>query len=209
MRHKVAGFKLKRDPSARKALLRGLVTSVIEQERVITTVPKAKAVKPLVDKMITLAKRDTLHARRQAAAFLETPASVQKLFEKLGTRFGQRAGGYTRIVRLGWRQGRRRRAGHARTGRLRAGQARRRSRQAPRGAHEGDQGRPSRRRGRGAASLGLTHKKQERRRIHARRRLHFLAVLRRDYLRRRKVEQDRSSSNVRARRGTPSAKWHF
>ena len=66
MRHKIAGFKLKRDPSARKALLRGLVTSVIEQERVITTVPKAKAVKPLVDRMITLAKRDTLHARRQA-----------------------------------------------------------------------------------------------------------------------------------------------
>jgi len=105
MRHKRAGFKLKRDPAARKALLRGLVTSVIEQERIITTIPKAKAAKPLVEKMITLAKRDTLHTRRQAAAFLETPASVQKLFEKLGTRFGQRAGGYTRIVRLGWRRG--------------------------------------------------------------------------------------------------------
>ena len=105
MRHKRAGFKLRRDTAARKALLRGLVTSVIEQERVITTVPKAKAVKPLVDKMITLAKRDTLHARRQAAAFLETPASVKKLFDKLGTRFGPRAGGYTRIVRLGWRKG--------------------------------------------------------------------------------------------------------
>jgi large subunit ribosomal protein L17 len=105
MRHKVAGFKLRRDTSARKALLRGLVTSVIERERVITTVTKAKAAKPLVDKMITLAKRDTLHTRRQAASFLETPASVQKLFEKLGSRFGQRAGGYTRIVRLGWRKG--------------------------------------------------------------------------------------------------------
>ena len=105
MRHKVAGFKLRRDPASRKALLRGLVTSVIEQERVITTVTKAKAAKPLVEKMITLAKRDTLHTRRQAAAFLETPASVQKLFEKLGTRFGQRVGGYTRIVRLGWRKG--------------------------------------------------------------------------------------------------------
>jgi large subunit ribosomal protein L17 len=105
MRHRRAGYKLRRDPAARKALLRGLVTSVIEQERVITTVPKAKAVKPLVEKMITLAKRDTLHARRQAAAFLETPASVQKLFEKLGARFGQRTGGYTRIVRLGWRRG--------------------------------------------------------------------------------------------------------
>jgi large subunit ribosomal protein L17 len=105
MRHKRAGFKLKRDVGARKALLRGLVTSVIEQERVVTTVPKAKAVRPLVDKMITLAKRDTLHARRQAAAFLETTGSVKKLFEKLGVRFGQRNGGYTRIVRLGWRQG--------------------------------------------------------------------------------------------------------
>jgi large subunit ribosomal protein L17 len=105
MRHRKAGFKLGRDPGARKALLRGLVTSVIEQERVVTTITKAKAIRPLVDKMITLAKRDTLHARRQAAAFLETPASVQKLFEKLGTRFGQRPGGYTRIIRLGWRKG--------------------------------------------------------------------------------------------------------
>ena len=105
MRHRKAGYKLRRDPGARKALLRGLVTSVIEQERIITTVTKAKAAKPLVEKMITLAKRDTLHARRQAARFLETPASVQKLFEKLGARFGQRVGGYTRIVRLGWRQG--------------------------------------------------------------------------------------------------------
>ena len=105
MRHKRAGFKLKRNVSARNSLLKGLVTSVIEHERVVTTVPKAKAIKPLVDKMITLAKRDTLHTRRQAAAFLETPAAVQKLFDKLGTRFGQRAGGYTRVVRLGWRKG--------------------------------------------------------------------------------------------------------
>ena len=81
------------------------MTSVIEHERIITTVPKAKAARPLVDKMITLAKRDTLHARRQAAAFLETPASVKKLFDKLGTRFGQRNGGYTRMVRLGFRKG--------------------------------------------------------------------------------------------------------
>jgi large subunit ribosomal protein L17 len=105
MRHNRAGYKLKRDAGARKALLKGLVTSVIEHERVVTTVPKAKAVKPLVEKMITLAKRDTLHSRRQAAAFLETPAAVKKLFDKLGTRFGQRNGGYTRVVRLGWRKG--------------------------------------------------------------------------------------------------------
>jgi large subunit ribosomal protein L17 len=105
MRHKKAGFKLKRDAGSRNSLLKGLVTSVIEHERVVTTVPKAKAIKPLVDKMITLAKRDTLHSRRQAAAFLETPAAVKKLFDKLGTRFGQRNGGYTRVVRLGFRRG--------------------------------------------------------------------------------------------------------
>ena len=81
------------------------MTSVIENDFVITTVPKAKAARPLVDKMITLAKEDTLHSRRQAAAFLRTPASVKKLFDKLGTKFGQRNGGYTRIVRLGWRKG--------------------------------------------------------------------------------------------------------
>ena len=105
MRHRVGGYKLKRDAGSRKALLRGLVTSIIEHERVVTTVPKAKAVKPLVERMITLAKRDTLHTRRQAAAFLETPGSVRKLFDTLGTRFGQRTGGYTRIVRLGNRKG--------------------------------------------------------------------------------------------------------
>ena len=105
MRHKRGGYKLKRDKGARKSLFRGLVTSVIDQERVITTVPKAKAVQPLVDRMITLAKRDTLHTRRQAAAFLETPAAVKKLFDTLGTRFGQRPGGYTRIVKLGFRKG--------------------------------------------------------------------------------------------------------
>ena len=105
MRHKRAGYKLKRDAGSRKALFKGLVTSVIEHERVVTTVPKAKAIKPLVEKMITLAKRDTLHTRRQAAAFLETPAAVKKLFDKLGTRFGQRNGGYTRVVRLGFRKG--------------------------------------------------------------------------------------------------------
>ncbi|MEO8657660.1 MAG: 50S ribosomal protein L17 [Bryobacteraceae bacterium] len=105
MRHGYAGYKLKRDVGARRALLRNLVTSVIEEERVITTVPKAKAIKPLVDRMITLGKTDTLHARRQAAAFLQTPSAVKKLFDKLATRFGQRNGGYTRIVRVGCRKG--------------------------------------------------------------------------------------------------------
>jgi large subunit ribosomal protein L17 len=105
MRHNRAGFKLKRDISARRALLRGLVTSAILEERIVTTVPKAKAAKPLVEKMITLAKRDTLHSRRQAAAFLLTPAAVQKLFDKIGPRFTQRNGGYTRVVRVGVRKG--------------------------------------------------------------------------------------------------------
>jgi large subunit ribosomal protein L17 len=105
MRHLKSGYKLKRNVSARRALLRGLVTNVIDVERIVTTPQKAKAAQPLVEKMITLAKKDTLHTRRQAAAFLNTPASVQKLFDKLGTRFGQRNGGYTRIVRLGFRKG--------------------------------------------------------------------------------------------------------
>jgi large subunit ribosomal protein L17 len=85
--------------------LRNLATSIIETERVVTTVPKAKAVRPLVEHMITLAKQDTLHSRRQAAMVLRTPDSVKKLFDTLGTRFGQRNGGYTRIVRLGPRKG--------------------------------------------------------------------------------------------------------
>src|SRR5260370_6836830 len=89
MRHKVAGYKLKRNVASRRSLFRGLVTSIIEHERVVTTVPKAKAVRPLVEKMITLAKRDTLHTRRQAASFLQTPEALKKLFDKLGTRFGQ------------------------------------------------------------------------------------------------------------------------
>jgi large subunit ribosomal protein L17 len=78
---------------------------VILEERIVTTITKAKAVKPLVEKMITLAKADTLHSRRQAAMVLMTPASVKKLFDTLGARFGQRNGGYTRIVRLGPRKG--------------------------------------------------------------------------------------------------------
>jgi len=105
MRHRVGGFKLKRPVDSRNSLLRNLCTSVIETERVVTTVTKAKAVKPLVEKMITLAKKDTLHSRRQAAMVLRTPASVKKLFDTLGTRFGQRSGGYTRITRLAPRKG--------------------------------------------------------------------------------------------------------
>src|ERR1017187_4819935 len=105
MRHRVGGFKLKRPVDSRNSLLRNLCTSMIETERMVTTVTKAKAGSPLVEKMITLAKKDTLAARRQAAMTLRTPASVKKLFDTLGTRFGQRSGGYTRITRLGPRKG--------------------------------------------------------------------------------------------------------
>jgi len=91
----------------RRALLRNLVTSVIESEgeRIITTVPKAKAAKPLLDKMVTLGKQDTLHARRQAARFLLKPSAVKKLFDKIAPRFAQRNGGYSQIIRVGWRKG--------------------------------------------------------------------------------------------------------
>ncbi len=105
MKKSISGYKLQRNASARKALLRGLVTSVINEERITTTVTKAKAAAPLVDKMITLAKKGDLAARRQAASYLMTPDSVKKLFDKLGSRFGQRNGGYTRVVKLGWRRG--------------------------------------------------------------------------------------------------------
>ena len=105
MRHKRAGFKLKRDMSGRRSLLRNLVTSIIQEERIITTVPKAKAARPLLEKMITLGKQDTLHARRMAAGFLMTPESVKKLFDKIGPRFAQRNGGYSRIIRVGCRKG--------------------------------------------------------------------------------------------------------
>jgi len=105
MKHRASGYKLKRNIGARRALLRNLVTSVVENERIITTVPKAKAAKPFVDNMISLGKQGDLPARRQAASFLLTPDAVKKLFDKLGPRFGQRSGGYTRLVRLGWRKG--------------------------------------------------------------------------------------------------------
>jgi len=105
MRHRKGGFKLQRNPSARRALLRGLATNVIERDRIVTTVTKAKAVRPWVEKMITLGKRDTLHSRRQVAAFLQTPEAVKKLFDTLAPRFSQQDGGYTRIIRLGPRKG--------------------------------------------------------------------------------------------------------
>lgn len=105
MRHKVAGWKLGRNTSHRRSLLRNLVTSLILEERIETTVPKAKALRPQVEKMITLGKRGDLAARRQAHAYLMTSAAVDKLFDTIGPRFGDREGGYLRIVRTGWQKG--------------------------------------------------------------------------------------------------------
>src|ERR1700720_849368 len=105
MRHKVAGYKLGRNTSHRRSLLRNLVTSVIVEERVETTVPKAKAAKPIVEKMITLGKRGDLAARRLAGSYLMTNEAVVKLFDTVGPRFGDRNGGYTRVIRTGWNKG--------------------------------------------------------------------------------------------------------
>jgi large subunit ribosomal protein L17 len=105
MRHLKAGKKLGRNTSHRRALLRNLVTSLITEERIETTIPKAKAMRPHVEKMITLGKRGDLAARRLAQAYLMTPASVSKLFDTIGPRFGDRNGGYLRIVRTGFRRG--------------------------------------------------------------------------------------------------------
>jgi large subunit ribosomal protein L17 len=105
MRHLKAGKKLGRNTSHRRALLRNLVTSLITEERIETTLPKAKAMRPHVEKMITLGKRGDVAARRLAQAYLMTPDSVSKLFDSIGPRFGDRNGGYLRIVRTGFRRG--------------------------------------------------------------------------------------------------------
>ena len=107
MRHRVAHRKLGRITPHRMALLRNLATALFEKERIRTTLPKAKELRPYAEKLITLAKRedDRLHARRQAAAQLRDPGVVQKLFDTIGARFATRPGGYTRILRLGPRQG--------------------------------------------------------------------------------------------------------
>jgi len=105
MRHRNGGYKLGRNTSHRRALLRNLVTSVILEDRVETTLTKAKAVRPHVEKMITLGKKGDLHSRRQALAFLQTGEAVTRLFTTVAPRYGARAGGYLRIVRTGFQQG--------------------------------------------------------------------------------------------------------
>src|ERR1700748_299242 len=105
MRQRNAGFKLGRNTSHRRALLRNLVTSVIVEDRVETTVAKAKAVRPHVEKMITLGKKGDIHSRRQALSFLMTDTAVTRLFETVAPRYGDRQGGYLRIVRTGFQKG--------------------------------------------------------------------------------------------------------
>ena len=105
MRHRNAGFKLGRNTSHRRALLRSLTTSVIIEDRVETTVAKAKAVRPHVEKMITLGKKGDLPARRLALSFLQTDKAVTRLFDTVAPRYGDRQGGYLRIVRTGFRKG--------------------------------------------------------------------------------------------------------
>ena len=105
MRHRNYGSKLGRQPAHRRATLRNLVTNVIERERITTTITRAKAARPLVERMITLGKRDTLHSRRQAASFLMTPGATKKLFGDIAPRFSDRSGGYTRIIPAGFRLG--------------------------------------------------------------------------------------------------------
>jgi len=105
MRHKVAGWKLGRNTAHRRSLLRNLVTSLILEDRIETTIPKAKAMRPHVEKMITLGKRGDLAARRLAQAYLMTDEAVKVLFDKVAPRYGDRQGGYLRIVRTGWQKG--------------------------------------------------------------------------------------------------------
>lgn len=105
MRHKVNKRTFGRRPEGRKALLRGLATSLVESERIVTTVVRAKELKKVVEPLVTLAKRGDLHARRQVAAYLYKSEAVQKLFSELADRFKTRPGGYTRIFRNGFRRG--------------------------------------------------------------------------------------------------------
>ncbi|MDP2625601.1 MAG: 50S ribosomal protein L17 [Candidatus Rokubacteria bacterium] len=105
MRHGKAGFKLGRVTAHRWALFRNLLVALFRHERITTTEAKAKAVRGLADQMVTLAKRESLHARRQVLAMVPDPLVVKKLFDTIAARFGDRHGGYTRIVKAGTRPG--------------------------------------------------------------------------------------------------------
>ena len=105
MKHKIKGKKLNRTSSHRKALFKNMAQAIIKHEQIITTLPKAKTMKPIVEKLITLAKKGSLHAKRQAYSKLRDDKMVTKLFGTLATRYADREGGYTRVLKAGYRYG--------------------------------------------------------------------------------------------------------
>jgi len=105
MRHRKAGTKLGRVTAHRWALFRNLLTALFRHERIVTTVPKAKALRPLAERMITLAKREDLHACRQVLRLVPEPAVVKRLFDTIAARYADRRGGYTRVIKAGRRAG--------------------------------------------------------------------------------------------------------
>ncbi|WP_417671552.1 50S ribosomal protein L17 [Roseibium sp.] len=105
MRHGNSGRKLNRTSSHRKAMFANMAASLIKHEQIVTTLPKAKEMKPIIDKLITLGKRGDLHARRQAISQIRDVAMVRKLFDTLGERYKDRQGGYSRVLKAGFRYG--------------------------------------------------------------------------------------------------------
>jgi large subunit ribosomal protein L17 len=105
MRHGNSGRRLNRTASHRKALFANMAASLIEHEQIVTTLPKAKELRPIVEKLVTLGKRGGLHARRQAISAIRDAKLVAKLFDTLAPRYAQRNGGYTRIMKAGFRHG--------------------------------------------------------------------------------------------------------
>ncbi|MFQ5528878.1 MAG: 50S ribosomal protein L17 [Gemmatimonadota bacterium] len=105
MRHRKKGRALSRTSSHRKAMLRNMATSLLVHERIRTTEAKAKELRPVVEKLITLGRVDDVHSRRRARRMIEDRAALQKLFDDIGPRFRERPGGYTRILKLGTRKG--------------------------------------------------------------------------------------------------------
>ncbi len=105
MRHRKSGRKLNRGASHRKAMFANMAVSLIKHEQIVTTLPKAKDLRPIVEKLVTLAKRGDLHARRQAIAAVRDLGTVKKLFDTIGPRYKERAGGYTRVLKAGYRYG--------------------------------------------------------------------------------------------------------
>jgi large subunit ribosomal protein L17 len=105
MRHGNAGRKLNRTSSHRKAMFANMAASLIEHEQIVTTLPKAKEIRPIVEKLVTLGKRGDLHARRQAISQIRDNEVVRKLFDTIATRYATRHGGYIRIMKAGYRTG--------------------------------------------------------------------------------------------------------